>query len=236
MKSMFTFFPVAALALLAANTMYGAPTLTPCPIVTGGTAGGGGGPSGTYTANTALGTTNGCNVLITFNADGSITTTNPNPATSYDAGNDDNLVGIINNSGTAISNLSFVSSTNSFQFDGDGACDTTGGGWIFAAGNPCGGVTSASGTAASGVTYGHDTGATAVTFSNISNAFHNGTVDFATAIGAGGGMNWFSLEGPVALTLTVTANTPEPSSLLLFGTLLAVIAFKIRHTQARRAQ
>jgi len=74
--------PRALLALLvfAASSSWASNL---CPIVTGGAARGVV-VSSTYTANAV--TNGGCNVLIPFNADGSITTTNANSAVSYDAG------------------------------------------------------------------------------------------------------------------------------------------------------
>src|SRR5205814_2728394 len=62
-----------------------------------------------------------CNVVITAGPGGSFVTTVPNP-NPYD-GSDDNLVGIINNSGGTITSLSFIGSGNGgglFAFDGDG--------------------------------------------------------------------------------------------------------------------
>jgi hypothetical protein len=208
----FSFFLAAALVLLAANTMFGASV---CPVMTGGNAGGGGGVSATYIAGSGA-TNGGCNVLITFNADGSITTTFPNAANSYDNGGDDNLVGIVNNSGHALNSVTLTGTQDPFGFDGDGACDST---WTFAGGNPCGTVTAAN-------TYGHS----GVTFSGISANTQTGTVNFAGGIGSGGN-NWFSLEGPVDINLKVSG-VPEPSSIMLFGSLLAGVAWKIRRRRS----
>jgi hypothetical protein len=61
-----------------------------------------------------------CNVVITAGPGGSFSTAVPNP-NPYD-GSDDNLVGIINNSGSTITSLSFIGSGGGglFAFDGDG--------------------------------------------------------------------------------------------------------------------
>src|SRR5690242_3606255 len=77
--------------MIGANSAF-AQTQT-CAILTGGTAGQGMGVSPTYLANQDGRANEGCTILITLNADGSITTTNPNPSPSYDNGLDDNLLG-----------------------------------------------------------------------------------------------------------------------------------------------
>src|SRR5437879_369425 len=59
-----------------------------CAIFTGGNVGGTTGVSPAYLANLDGRTNQGCTILITLNADGSILTTHPNPAPSYDNGND----------------------------------------------------------------------------------------------------------------------------------------------------
>ena len=182
-----------ALAMLAADCALASSV---CPVMTGGDAGGGGGVSSAYIADSS-GTNGGCNVLITFNGNGSIGTTNPNGAISYDNGGDDILVGIVNNTSHPILSITLTGTTTPFGFDGDGACDPT---WTYAGGNPCGTTTSG---------YGHQ----GVTFSGISGDLNTGIIDFASGI-APGGSNWFSLEGPVSLSLKVV---PEPGSFLLLA-------------------
>jgi hypothetical protein len=112
-------------------------------------------------------------------------------------------VGVVNNSGSAISSFNLSSSTlDIFNFDGDG---------IDAYGAP-GNSTDTSG-------YG---GPNAY-FTNIdTSTYESGTVNFLTAIGANGGTDYFSLEEAINIsappTVTGGGTAPEPSSLILFGT------------------
>jgi len=102
-----------------------------CAIITGGDAGQGRGVSPTYLANQDGRANEGCTILITLNADGSITTTFPNPAPSYDNGADDNLIGVVNNTSKTITALQLTSATVPiFGLEDDGVC---GGppGWTF---------------------------------------------------------------------------------------------------------
>ena len=171
-----------------------------CAIINGGTSAGPVSPSPTYIGNQAGQANEGCNVLITFNADGSIVTTHPNAATSYDTGPDDNLIGIVNLTNHAITSLPLSSATiGIFGFDGDGVCDPS---WTFSSTGPTGFCT----------TTGY--GPSGVTFSGISSNFRSGTVNFGNGGIAAGSSGFFSLEGPVADDLTVT---PEPASVLLIS-------------------
>src|SRR5438105_15274602 len=82
--------------MMGANSAF-AQTQQTCAIITGGNVGAGRGVSPTYLANQDGRANEGCTILITLNADGSIVTTFPNPPPSYDNGLDDNLISVLNN-------------------------------------------------------------------------------------------------------------------------------------------
>jgi len=147
--------------------------------------------------------TAGCDLVITVTNSGTTVATGPSftlAGGTYD-GSDDTLIGIINNSTSALSSISLSSSTDIFGFDGDGI-DTFG-----VTGN-------------SKDTSGY--GGPDTFFSGI-NAFATaGTVDFVTPLAAGGGNTFFSLEEalvPSQVVVTPPAPAvPEPSTLVLLGT------------------
>jgi uncharacterized repeat protein (TIGR01451 family)/fimbrial isopeptide formation D2 family protein len=156
-----------------------------CAIITGGDAGNTGGVRPSYLANQDGRANEGCTVLITLNADGSITTTTPNPAFSYENGDDDNMIGVVNNTGTAISSLQLSSAIAPiFGFDGDGIC---GGppGWIFSALGPQPNCTS--------VADPHRYGQGPITFTVTTP--YKGIVNFGNGGLAPGTSTFFSLEG-----------------------------------------
>jgi uncharacterized repeat protein (TIGR01451 family)/fimbrial isopeptide formation D2 family protein len=170
-----------------------------CAIITGGDAGNTGGVRPSYLANQDGRANEGCTVLITLNADGSITTTTPNPAFSYENGDDDNMIGVVNNTGNTISRLQLSSAIAPiFGFDGDGIC---GGppGWIFSALGPQPNCTSV----ADPNRYGQGP----ITFTVTTP--YKGIVNFGNGALAPGTSTFFSLEGGnIAAGLQVTF--PDP--------------------------
>ncbi|HTS70548.1 MAG TPA: PEP-CTERM sorting domain-containing protein [Terriglobia bacterium] len=180
--------------------------LAQCPTLDGGSSNGPLGNGGAETPSAAyVSAGGGCNVVITFNSNGSIVTTNPNTTGFFDSGGDDNLIGIVNNTGKAITSIFLTSTTSDiFGFDFDGACS----GYTSGGANPCGATTAPpldpSGYAPLGVT-----------FSGINGTFTAGDVFFAGGIAPNGGTAWFSLEGPVGLNANPTV--PEPATLSLLG-------------------
>ena len=119
--------------MMGANSAF-AQTQT-CAIITGGNAGGGRGVSPTYLGNQDGRANEGCTILITFNADGSITTTFPNPAPSYDNGHDDNMIGVVNNTSKTITAVQLSASVPIFGLEDDGVCASPPG-WAFSALGP----------------------------------------------------------------------------------------------------
>ena len=170
-----------------------------CAIITGGNAGVGGGVRPAYLANQDGRANEGCTILITLNADGSITITDPNPAPSYDNGQDDNMIGVVNNTGQPITSLQLSSPTIPiFGFENDGVCD---GNWIFSPLGPkppCGPPSAANGNgyAPNGITY-------AVTNPQL------GLVNFGNGGVAPGGSAFFSLEGGNLLA-NLQVKIPDP--------------------------
>src|SRR5438270_1245931 len=156
-----------------------------CAILTGGDAGAGRGVSPTYLANQDGRANEGCTILITLNANGSITTTFPNPSPSYDNGLDDNLIGVINNTSKTITALQLTSATVPiFGLEDDGVC---GGppGWTFSPLGPnpnCAIATDPHHYGPAGINY------------TIFNP-NSGIVNFGNGGIAPGSNSFFSLEG-----------------------------------------
>lgn len=164
-----------------------------------------------------IGTASDCNIVLTISAGGILTpSAGASLAPTYD-GSDDVLVGVINNSGQAISSITLSGGgITIFSFDGDGI---DGYGATENPGNPD--------------TTGY--GGPDAYFTNISSDFTNGTVNFITPLAGNGGFDYFSLEDAITFN-QVTGNpgppssgvTPEPSALLMFGTGIAGLAVGLR--------
>jgi hypothetical protein len=142
-----------------------------------------------------LGSATGCGVIITVTASGAMISSpiNGNP---YD-GQDDTLVGIVNNSGQFLTSITLTATTDIFGFDGDGPCNyaqysdpgngTTADCFNYPAGVPV--------TANPGIDP-YDYQGPDNSFTNINQStFETGTVVFTTPI-PNGGTTWFALEGP----------------------------------------
>jgi len=149
-----------------------------------------------------------CNFIITFNGDGSISTSGPGG--NYD-GSDDALVGVHNNSGHTITSFA-LSGSNIFGFDGSDGID-----------NYLGISPNAMDTSFGG--YGGPQAWFTVTDAS------NGFVNFIGGI-PNGGMAFFSLEESINLSappkVGPPVGAPEPATLALFGIGLAGVAARFR--------
>ena len=193
---------LAGVSLAAAGFAVGTVDVTPahanvCPVITDNIAGFG---------------ASDCNVLLTINADGSVTGTNPSGTSTYD-GSDDAMIGILNNTSQTLNHFLIHGSSNfggSFGgMDGDGICQTS-----RFSGAAC--TNSPQNTT---LDYAPD----GITLTAISAT--DGFVDIAGGLAPGAGL-YFSLEAPASINdISLITNVPEPASVALFGSALAALAF-----------
>jgi len=156
-----------------------------CAIITGGGSSPTTGVNPAYLANLDGRVNEGCTILITLNANGSIVTTHPNPATSFDSGLDDNMIGVINNTSQTITGLQISSATIPiFAFDNDGVCAGPPG-YTFSALGPNPNCAIA--------TDPHTYGPAGINFTVINR--HTGIVNFGNGGIAPNSNSFFSLEG-----------------------------------------
>lgn len=172
-----------------------------------------------------IGFADGCNVQIVLNSGGTATiTVTSQPA--YD-GAEDQLVGITNNSGSAIGSID-LSGSDIFGFDDDGPT-ASGDGCLVSSGNPF---------PCWPTSYG-PTGYEGPGTSFNATDSDTGSVIFSPAL-ANGDSTWFALEeapssGGFTVTGTTPGNaTPEPGSVLLFATGLLGLAELVRRHRAPR--
>ncbi len=181
-----------------------------CPVTNGHAPAGSAGPGNAVD----------CNLYITFNANGSITTTAGLPVTGGIAGTyesiEDALIGVVNNTGHTITGF-HISNTGVpiFGFDGDGInLYITGGGSIT---NDAAGLSqfvNGSSFASADDYGGNDAYFTKVV---VSGSLDAGDVNFLHGI-APSGHDFFSLEEPINIDAPPTITpTPEPATIALLG-------------------
>lgn len=158
-----------------------------------------------------------CNLLITFGSSGSITT-DTGLQTTYDS-IDDSLIGVVNNSGGALSAFN-ISGSYIFGFDGDGID-------LYVAALNDGTSPEVSGNPDT-TGYGGPLGY----FTNIASNNSSGTVNFDPL--ANGATTYFSLEEPISQSAlpVITSHVPEPSSLLVFGFGILGLGFLARRRKS----
>jgi hypothetical protein len=166
--------------------------------------------SQTPTCPVAGNATMGCNTTIVINPSGTLTIAAGPSATPYD-GSDDNLVGILNNSGATVNAILLSGhgvDGGIFSFDGDGVDD-----YLSPAISP-NAMDTSSGGYGGPLSYFTNLSATVV-------ADDTGMVNFIGGL-ADGAQTYFSLEDSFAEAVITpgpvgTSVTPEPSTLLLLG-------------------
>jgi hypothetical protein len=174
----------------------------------------------------ALGDAPGCNLLITINANGSVSITTGTGGTNWYDGVEDTLVGVQNNWNQSLTSIN-LTGADIFGFDGDGAfgpsCITT----PIGTPAPCG----TGGTAAFQFYNGPGNHFIVANVNNGTVVFENGVAG-CSGTGCTGGHSAFSLEGNPGVTgLTgggLNQNVPEPGTIAMFGTGLLGLAGSLR--------
>jgi hypothetical protein len=201
-------------SILMATTMVGGVALSggATLVVPTSALAAGPGLGGCPTTTTRGGLTNpGCNLVITFKANGAITTSVPagQTFTNYD-GSDDALIGVVNDTAHTLTSFNINNGTSGLDilgFDGDGINE-----WL---GQPCNAKDTTSGCYGGPIGY----------FTNIVDGGpgnpESATVNFIGRLAAGG-FTYFSLEESISLNAPpVISHAPEPASLVLLGAGLA---------------
>jgi len=148
-------------------------------------------PSPPFTQCPPVGRDTSCGILIVVNADNSTSVLVDKSQGPFD-GNDDTLIGVLNNSASPLSTLPISSGTAAFDFDGDGLCNQSP--------RPSGcpfGPTRYEGPGTS--------------FSNVSADKKSGVVSFANPVPSGGSA-YFSLEAAITQVPPNTITPGQPNT------------------------